>query len=94
MSDAYSVVKTIVLSEKSAQQMDAENKYTFKVAKTANKIEIAKAVASIFDVKVEAVNTANYSGKKKRARTAVAGRTASYKKAVVTLAAESSIDIF
>ena len=94
MSDAYSVVKTIVLSEKSAAQMDAANKYTFKVAKSANKIEIAKAIASIFDVKVESVNTANYSGKKKRQRTAAAGRTASFKKAVVTLAAESTIDIF
>lgn len=94
MADAYKIIKTVVLSEKSNALTESENKYTFKVAKTANKIEIAKAVETLFDVKVVAVNTANYAGKKKRQRTAYAGKKADWKKAVVTVKAEDSIDIF
>lgn len=66
-----------------------EKKYTFKVAKTANKAEIAKAVEELFsnkpgDIKVEKVNTMNCSGKIRRNGRFV-GRTASWKKAIVKL---------
>ena len=66
----------------------AENKYTFVVSKSANKTEIKKAVEAIFGVNVEKVNTLNYDGKVKRMGRSV-GRTASFKKAVVKLTADS-----
>jgi large subunit ribosomal protein L23 len=71
-----------------------EGKYTFKVAKDANKIDIKKAVEAIYDdVKVSSVNVMNRIGKRKRAgRTAIMGRRPAWKKAVVTLS-EGSISI-
>jgi len=72
----------------------ADRKYTFKVAKDSNKIEIKKAVEELFKVKVEKVNVANYDGRMKRQGYTM-GRTASYKKAIVTLTADSkTIEFF
>ena len=68
-------------------------RYTFEVAKTANKVEIAQAVEAIFDVKVVKVNTANVKSKPKRVRFQ-AGSTRTWKKAMVTLAEGESIEIF
>lgn len=69
-------------------------KYTFKVAKDANKIEIKKALEQLFGVKVEKVNTLNVRGKLRR-QGRFQGYTASWKKAVVTLTEDSkSIDFF
>ena len=63
------------------------------MAKAANKIEIAKAVAEVFNVKVEKVNTVNVLGKTKRmGRTS--GKRPDYKKAIVKLAAGESIEFF
>ena len=69
-------------------------KYTFEVPKTANKIEIKKAVEEVFGVKVAKVNTMNVLGKVKRmGRTE--GRRPSWKKAVVTLTDDSkTIEFF
>ena len=67
---------------------NANKKYTFVVAKDANKTEIKKAVEAIFGVNVEKVNTLNYDGKVKRMGRHE-GRTASFKKAVVKLTADS-----
>jgi large subunit ribosomal protein L23 len=72
---------------------DTESKYVFKVHPEANKIEIAKAIESIYDVKVAAVNTMNRRGKMKRVgRSASKGRKSNWKKAIVTLA-EGEINI-
>lgn len=72
----------------------AMRKYTFKVAKDVNKIEIAKAVEQLFGVKVEKVNTLNVRGKLRR-QGRFQGYTASWKKAIVTLTEDSkSIDFF
>ncbi|MFY9198320.1 MAG: 50S ribosomal protein L23 [Acutalibacteraceae bacterium] len=72
----------------------AMRKYTFKVAKDANKIEIAKAVEQLFGVEVEKVNTLNVRGKLRR-QGRFEGYTASWKKAVVTLTEDSkTIDFF
>ena len=72
----------------------AEKKYTFSVAKTANKIEIAKAVEELFGVKVAKVNTINCKGKLRR-QGRFEGYTASWKKAIVTLAEDSkTIEFF
>ena len=90
MTNPHDVVIRPVVTEKSMTEM-ADKKYTFVVAKNANKTEIKKAVETIFDVKVDKVNTLNYDGKVKRmGRTQ--GRTASFKKAVVKLT-EASKDI-
>ncbi len=79
------------------QSMDmiSERKYCFEVAKDATKPEIAKAVEAMFDgTKVAAVNTINMKAKPKRLRYAV-GKTASWKKAIVTLAKDSkTIEFF
>ena len=69
--------------------------YPFEVAKDANKIEIKKAVEEIFDVKVIKVTTENIQGKNKRNGAYPMGKTASRKKAVVKLSAESkNIELF
>lgn len=72
----------------------ALNKYTFQVAKDANKVEIAQAVEKLFGVEVEKVNTINVRGKLRR-QGRFEGRTASWKKAIVTLTEKSKkIDFF
>lgn len=90
--DPYKIIKTIHLSEKSESLKDIYNQYTFRVDKKANKLEISRAVADLFNVTVVAVNTQNYQGKEKRKRTKFAGRTAHWKKAIVTVKPEDSID--
>ena len=72
----------------------ADRKYTFEVAKDANKIEIAKAVEELFGVKVSKVNTINVDGKLRRYGR-FEGYTASRKKAIVTLTEDSkAIEFF
>ena len=91
---AYDIIKRPIITEKSASLFEMK-KYTFEVAKDANKIEIAKAVEEIFGVKVEKVNTIRMEGKEKRQGAAPAGRRASYKKAMVKLTADSkTIEFF
>ena len=82
--EVYDIIVSPIISEKSTALSEKENKYVFKVDKHANKIEIRKAIETIFKVKVNSVNTMNYQGKKKRVRMAE-GRRPSWKKAVVTL---------
>ena len=91
---AYDIIKRPIITEQSMAETEAK-KYTFEVAKDANKIEIAKAVEEIFGVKVEKVTTIRMDGKLKRQGRYPAGRTASYKKAVVKLTADSkTIEFF
>ena len=94
MNDPYTVIKTVVLSEKSNTLTEEQNKYTFKIDKNATKIDVARAVKAIWGVAPLSVNTMNYSGKKRRKRTKFAGATANWKKAVVTLKPEDSIEIY
>ena len=91
---AYDIIKRSIITEQSMGETE-NKKYTFEVAKNANKIEIAKAVEEIFGVKVAKVNTLNMIGKEKRTGRFPAGRRASWKKAMVTLTADSkSIEFF
>lgn len=76
------IVRPIV-TEKSNDDLQ-EGKYTFEVNKNATKIEIAKAVEKLFEVKVLKVNTISVKGKKKRVRYKV-GKTSDWKKAIVTI---------
>ena len=93
MKTAYDIIIRPVITEDS-MAMTAEKKYVFVVAKTATKPEIASAVKELFNVDVLSVNTMNMKGKTKRVRYNV-GRTASWKKAIVTLKPESkTIEFF
>ena len=77
-----------VVTEKSNQEMQA-GKYTFEVNKKATKIEIAKAVEKLFEVKVLNVNTMTVRGKTKRVRYKE-GKTPDWKKAIVTIDTDPS----
>ena len=91
---AYDIIKRPVITEKS-MALTQDRKYSFLVAKDANKIQIGKAVEEIFGVKVAKVNTINMDGKLKRTGRFPAGRRASYKKAIVTLTEDSkTIEFF
>ena len=72
-----------VVTEKSNDGLQ-EGKYTFEVNKNATKVEIAKAVEKLFEVKVLKVNTMNVNGKKKRVGYHQ-GKTSDWKKAIVTI---------
>lgn len=91
---AYDVILRPIITERSMELL-TEGKYTFKVAKDSNKIEIAKAVEALFPgVKVAKVNTMNCRGVLKRQGRNM-GYTASWKKAIVTLAEGSkTIEFF
>ena len=93
MKFAQDIILKPIITEKSMDQI-ADKKYTFKVAVDATKPEIAHAVEELFGVKVVAVNTLNMKSKPKRVRY-VEGRTAEWKKAVVTLKPNSkTIEFF
>ena len=90
--DHRDVLLAPVVSEKSYGLLD-ENKYTFLVARDANKTEIKIAVEKVFGVKVVSVNTLNREGKRKRTRFGY-GQRAGSKRAIVSVAAGDRIDIF
>lgn len=90
---AQDIILRPIITEESMMGV-SEKKYTFKVAKDANKIEIAKAVEELFGVKVSKVNTMNCRGHLRR-QGMNQGYTASWKKAIVTLTEDSkTIDFF
>ncbi len=88
----YSIIKSSLITEKSTR--DAPNrKYAFRVAKGANKIEIKQAVEKIYKVKVDKVASLVIKGRTKRIRGNQSGKTASWKKAIVTLKEGSEIKL-
>ena len=94
MKSAYDIIIRPVITEQSMEAVEMK-KYVFIVANDANKTEIKKAITEIFGVKVEKVTTINMDGKQKRQGRYPAGRTASFKKAVVKLTADSkTIEFF
>ena len=89
----YDIIKRPILSEKTYAGIQ-EKKYAFEVAKNSNKVEIKKAIEEIFGVKVKSLNTVNCNGKLKR-QGKTQGYTSDYKKAYVTLTADSkAIEFF
>ncbi len=89
MKTAYDVIIRPIITEQSMEDLDIK-KYAFEVAKDANKIEIKKAIEEIFKV-----TTINVMGKAKRTGAYPMGKTASWKKAVVKLSADSkNIELF
>ncbi len=90
------LIKPLV-TEKMNDQADRFNRYGFIVAKTASKPEIKKAVEGLYNVSVDSVNTMVYGGKVKSRYTksgVITGKTAAYKKAIVTLGEGDSIDFY
>lgn len=86
-----------LLTEKMTDLTESQKKYGFVVDVNANKIEIAKAIESKFNVNVVSVNTIKYKGKTKTQftrRGRFTGRTPKFKKAIVTLKDDQTIDIY
>ena len=86
-----------LVTEKMTELSEKLNRVGFVVDRRATKIDIKKAVEKMYDVKVVAVNTMNYQGKKKSRFTkagAIEGRTASFKKAIITLVEGDNIDFY
>ncbi len=93
MKDMHDIILAPVVSEKSYDLIENNNMYTFEVDPRSNKEEIRDAVEGIFDVHVLRVNTMNRKGKTKRTGYKL-GKRKDVKRAVVTLAAGDSIDLF
>ena len=90
---SYDIIRKPIITEKSMSGIP-EKKYTFEVAIGANKVQIKQAIEEIFGVKVDKVNTQRVTGKNKRMG-ANEGKRADWKKAVVTLKADSkTIEFF
>jgi large subunit ribosomal protein L23 len=89
--NSFEVIQTVRLTEKGAMQTEKYNKYTVVADKRANSVQIRQAVQELFKVKVLKVNIMNVRGKARRQRTAQAGRSPSWKKAIVTLKAGDKI---
>lgn len=89
---ASDIILKPIITEDSIGRL-ADGKYTFKVAKNATKVEIAKAVETLFDVKVAKVNTISVKGKQKRMGRYVGFRS-DWKKAIVTLQGDKTIEFF
>lgn len=86
-----------IVTEKMTSQGDKFNRYGFFVVKSANKIQIKKAVEELYGVTVDSVNTMRYGGKAKVRNTksgVTEGRTSATKRAIVTLAEGNTIDFY
>ena len=93
MKEPFDIIETVRLTEKGSLLTEKLNKYIFRVSPDANKLQIKAAIEKLFGKKVVDVNTCNYDGKKKRQRQAAYGRTAHWKKAIVTLKEGEKIDL-
>jgi large subunit ribosomal protein L23 len=93
MHEPYDIIDTVRLTEKATLLSETQNKYVFRVAQHANKLQIKQAIEKLFGKKVVGVNTANFAGKKRRERTAAFGRKPHWKKAIVTLKAGDKIEL-
>ena len=89
----YDIVLRPIITEKSTLMKETGNQYVFEVLKSANKIEIRKAVEKLFKVKVMDVHVSNMEGKKKRLGR-YAGKRSDWKKAIVKLSPKDKITIF
>ena len=89
----YDIIKRPVMTEKTNIQKEMSNQITFEVDKNANRIEIKRAVESIFNVQVAGVQTMQVKGKVKR-RGRILGKRRDWKKAIVTLMPGERIDFF
>ena len=86
------IILAPVITEKSSRIAETGNRIVFKVRKDANKTQIKQAIEKIYNVKVTKVNTLNVKPKKKRVGR-YEGTTSAYKKAIITLAEGSNIEL-
>jgi large subunit ribosomal protein L23 len=89
----YAIIKCPVVSEKANMQKEVANQLTFEVDRKANRIEIKKAIQSLFSVQVENVRTMQIKGKYKQ-RGRIIGKRRDWKKAIVKLKPGERIEIF
>jgi large subunit ribosomal protein L23 len=92
-NDPRSIIRKVLITEKGTILRETMRQYFFEVARDANKIEIKRAVESVFQVKVDSVQTMQLRGKTKRQGRWV-GRRNDWKKAIVTLKADQKIELF
>lgn len=95
MKDAREIILEPILTEKALRLKDEANQYMFKVDQNANRIEVKKAIASRFSVRVKDVRIMNVKGKPRQRftrRGRVEGYTAAYKKAIVSLHEGDTLD--
>jgi large subunit ribosomal protein L23 len=91
------LIKPVLSEKQTAISEKYPNRYAFRVVPSANKAEIKHAVEQMYDVNVVRVNTLNYSGKRKSRYTksgVISGKTAAFKKAIITLKEGQAIDFF
>ena len=93
MRDPRNIIRKALITEKGTAIREQENQYVFEVARDSNKIEIKRAVETVFSVKVDQVRTMQVRGKVKR-QGAHSGKRSDWKKAVVTLQSGEKIDLF
>jgi len=91
MREIYKIIKEPHISEKATQLSD-ERKYTFKIYSRANKIQIEKAIANLYGIRVKDVKIINIKSKKRVLR-GIEGRKAGHRKAIVTLERGEKIEI-
>lgn len=92
MKNAYEIIKRPLITEKTTQLVE-QGKYTFEVAAKANKVEVKNAIETIFEVEVESVNIINVRKKEKRVGK-YSGLRPAVRKAVITLKAGHTLDVF
>jgi large subunit ribosomal protein L23 len=96
MTSIYEVLRRPLITEKSNYQSRKLNQYAFEVANEATKTLVKDAIETVFDVKVESVNIINSPakrGRRPRSRRLLVRRTG-YKKAIITLQAGQTLEIF
>ena len=90
----HDVLLAPVVTEQTARLTELQNKYTFRVHRSANKIQIREAVQALFHVKVTKVATLRVPPKRRGGlRTRTPGFTSSWKKAIITLAPGDTIEL-
>lgn len=89
----HAIIKQPIISEKSTMQKEVANQLSFEVDRKANRIEIKKAIQSLFSVQVDAVRTLQIKGKYKQ-RGRIIGKRRDWKKAIVTLKPGERIEFF
>ncbi len=93
MSNPRDIILRPIITEKTVKNTDLDNKYTFEVAKGANKTQVRQAIEAIFNVKVEKVNIVNVRPKTKRVGK-YTGTTNAVRKAIVKVASGQSINLY
>jgi large subunit ribosomal protein L23 len=92
MDNTNVIIKPLV-TEKSTHLQETRNVYAFQVTQHANKMQIRRAIEAIYNVKVTDVRTMNRKGKPRRSRNKMA-KTSDWKRAIVTLAENSRIELY